>query len=93
MSPGLARSNAVPIAVRRSGMPRTSSPRWRPAISAPRTISSTIAAAFERARLGAVVLLAGKGHEPTILYADRAMPWDEAAVAREALAQLGFGGG
>jgi UDP-N-acetylmuramoyl-L-alanyl-D-glutamate--2,6-diaminopimelate ligase len=49
-----------------------------------------IAAALERARPGDVVLLAGKGHEPTILYADHALPWDEAAVAREALAGLGW---
>ena len=40
-----------------------------------------IAEAFERARPGDIVLLAGKGHERTILYADRAEPWDEAAAA------------
>ena len=45
-----------------------------------------IAAAFALARPGDVVLLAGKGHETTILYADHAIPWDEAAVARELLA-------
>ncbi len=49
-----------------------------------------IAAAFERARPGDLVLLAGKGHEPTILYADRALPWDEATVARETLAAMGY---
>ncbi|HEX5826008.1 MAG TPA: UDP-N-acetylmuramoyl-L-alanyl-D-glutamate--2,6-diaminopimelate ligase [Candidatus Limnocylindrales bacterium] len=49
-----------------------------------------IAAAFERARPGDLVLLAGKGHEPTILYADHALPWDEAAVARETLSAMGF---
>lgn len=49
-----------------------------------------IRAAFERARPGDLVLLAGKGHEPTILYADRALPWDEAGVARAILAELGF---
>jgi UDP-N-acetylmuramoyl-L-alanyl-D-glutamate--2,6-diaminopimelate ligase len=49
-----------------------------------------IAAAFERARPGDVVLLAGKGHEPTILYASGAIPWDEAAIARETLAAMGF---
>ena len=47
-----------------------------------RTARAAIEAAFERARPGDVVLLAGKGHEPTILYADHALPWDEAAVAR-----------
>jgi UDP-N-acetylmuramoyl-L-alanyl-D-glutamate--2,6-diaminopimelate ligase len=52
-----------------------------------------IRAAFERARPGDVVLLAGKGHEPTILYADGPVPWDEAGVARELLADLGFDGG
>jgi UDP-N-acetylmuramoyl-L-alanyl-D-glutamate--2,6-diaminopimelate ligase len=51
-----------------------------------------IAAAFERARRGDIVLLAGKGHEPTILYADHAIPWDEASVARETLAAMGFDG-
>ena len=52
-----------------------------------------VEAAFERARTGDVVLLAGKGHEPTILYADHAIPWDEARVAREVLASMGFGEG
>jgi UDP-N-acetylmuramoyl-L-alanyl-D-glutamate--2,6-diaminopimelate ligase len=51
-----------------------------------------IAVALTSARPGDLVLLAGKGHEPTILYADGAIPWDEAAVARETLAALGFGG-
>ena len=51
-----------------------------------------IAAAFARARRGDLVLLAGKGHEPTILYADHAIPWDEASVARELLAAMDFAG-
>ncbi len=50
-----------------------------------------IAAAFERAAPGDVVLLAGKGHEASILYADGPIPWDEAAEARLALAALGYG--
>jgi len=53
---------------------------------------AAIRAAFERARPGDVVLLAGKGHERTIEYADHDEPWDEAAEARTALAQLGFEG-
>ena len=53
---------------------------------------AAIEAAFERARPGDVVLLAGKGHEPTILYADHALPWDEAAVARGTLAAMGWAG-
>jgi len=52
-----------------------------------------IATAFSRARPGDMVLLAGKGHEPTILYADHALPWDEARVARDTLAAMGFTGG
>jgi UDP-N-acetylmuramoyl-L-alanyl-D-glutamate--2,6-diaminopimelate ligase len=51
---------------------------------------AAIAAAFEQARPGDIVLLAGKGHEPTILYADHALPWDEATVARELLATMGW---
>jgi UDP-N-acetylmuramoyl-L-alanyl-D-glutamate--2,6-diaminopimelate ligase len=51
-----------------------------------------IAAAFQGARPGDLVLLAGKGHERTILYAEHAIPWDEAAVARELLGMMGFGG-
>ena len=52
-----------------------------------------VTTAFERARPGDIVLLAGKGHEPTILYADHAIPWDEATVAREALAAMGWSAG
>jgi UDP-N-acetylmuramoyl-L-alanyl-D-glutamate--2,6-diaminopimelate ligase len=51
-----------------------------------------IAAAFERARPGDVVLLAGKGHEASILYADGPIDWDEAAEARLALAAAGYQG-
>ena len=53
---------------------------------------AAIAAAFERARPGDVVLLAGKGHEPTILYASGDIPWDEAGAARETLAAMGYAG-
>lgn len=55
-----------------------------------------IEAAFERARPGDVVLLAGKGHEQTIIMADGPMPWDERSEALRALGQLGYrseGGG
>jgi UDP-N-acetylmuramoyl-L-alanyl-D-glutamate--2,6-diaminopimelate ligase len=51
-----------------------------------------ITAAFERATTGDVVLLAGKGHEASILYSGGSIRWDEAAVAREALAALGYRG-
>jgi len=52
-----------------------------------------IARAFDLARPGDLVLLLGKGHENSIIYADRTMPWDEMAAARAALARLGFGDG
>ena len=51
-----------------------------------------IRAAFERARPGDLVLLLGKGHEGCIFYADYALPWDEAGVAREVLREMGYGG-
>ncbi len=53
---------------------------------------AAIETALGRARRGDIVLLAGKGHEQTILYADGAVPWDEAAVARELLAAMGHQG-
>lgn len=53
---------------------------------------AAIATAFGQARPGDVVLLAGKGHEQTILYAAGAIPWDEAAVARQTLAAMGYAG-
>jgi UDP-N-acetylmuramoyl-L-alanyl-D-glutamate--2,6-diaminopimelate ligase len=51
---------------------------------------AAIEAAFERARPGDVVLLAGKGHEQSILYADGPLPWNERAVAEAVLAEMGF---
>ena len=51
---------------------------------------AAIAAAFERGRRGDVILLAGKGHERSIIYADGPKPWDERAVALEELAALGY---
>jgi len=50
-----------------------------------------IEAAIERARPGDVVLLAGKGHERTILMPDGPIPWDERSVALGALAGAGYG--
>jgi UDP-N-acetylmuramoyl-L-alanyl-D-glutamate--2,6-diaminopimelate ligase len=53
--------------------------------------TAAIRRALELAAPGDVVLLAGKGHEPTLATADGPVPWDEAAVARRALADLGYG--
>ncbi len=44
---------------------------------------AAIARALELAQPGDLVLLAGKGHESTIEYADGPRPWDDRAVARE----------
>lgn len=52
---------------------------------------AAIAAAFDAARPGDIVLLAGKGHERSIIEADGERPWDERAVAEEILASMGFG--
>jgi UDP-N-acetylmuramoyl-L-alanyl-D-glutamate--2,6-diaminopimelate ligase len=47
--------------------------------------------ALRAARPGDVVVLAGKGHENTILMANgAAIPWDERAEAEAALRELGF---
>lgn len=52
---------------------------------------AAIGAAFERARPGDTVLLAGKGHERSIIGPDGPKPWNERAEAESALRQLGFG--
>jgi UDP-N-acetylmuramoyl-L-alanyl-D-glutamate--2,6-diaminopimelate ligase len=52
---------------------------------------AAIAAAFERARPGDIVLLAGKGHEHSIIGPDGPSPWDERSAALAALAELGYG--
>jgi UDP-N-acetylmuramoyl-L-alanyl-D-glutamate--2,6-diaminopimelate ligase len=44
------------------------------------------------AREGDAVLLAGKGHERSIVYGTEQRPWDEAGAAREALADAGWSG-
>jgi UDP-N-acetylmuramoyl-L-alanyl-D-glutamate--2,6-diaminopimelate ligase len=50
-----------------------------------------IAAAFEAARPGDIVLLAGKGHEQSIIGPDGEQPWDERTVAEELLQALRAG--
>jgi len=44
--------------------------------------------AFSSARKGDLVLLLGKGHENSIIYSDRVMPFDEIAEAERALAEM-----
>ncbi len=52
---------------------------------------AAIAAAFERARAGDIVLLAGKGHEHSIIGSGGPLAYDERATALAALADLGYG--
>ena len=51
---------------------------------------TAIATAFEAARPGDIVLLAGKGHEQSIIGSHGEEPWDERTTARELLAELGY---
>ena len=51
-----------------------------------------IGEALGLARPGDTVLLAGKGHEASIIMAEETISWNEAAVAREILSEMGFGG-
>ena len=44
--------------------------------------------ALSLARKGDVVLLLGKGHENSIIYADHVMPFDEIAEAEKALEEM-----
>ena len=53
---------------------------------------AAIGAAIERAKPGDVVLLAGKGHERSIIGPEGPMPWDERAAALAALADRGYEG-
>ena len=53
--------------------------------------ATAIATALAAARPNDLVLLLGKGHEGSIIYADRSIPWDEAAEAQRALHALGYG--
>ncbi|MBI4486704.1 MAG: UDP-N-acetylmuramoyl-L-alanyl-D-glutamate--2,6-diaminopimelate ligase, partial [Acidobacteria bacterium] len=48
---------------------------------------AAIAKAIEVARPGDLVLVAGKGHEKYQVIGDRTLPFDDVAVAREALAR------
>jgi len=53
---------------------------------------AAIAHAIGLAHAGDVILLAGKGHEKTIIYGTEGRWWDEKEVARRALRDAGYGG-
>ena len=46
--------------------------------------------AFKMAKKGDIVLLLGKGHENSIIYKDKTIPYDEIAEAKKALSEMGF---
>jgi len=49
-----------------------------------------IGMAFDEARAGDLVLLAGKGHEDYQVLAEKTLPWDDRGVAEEQLRRRGF---
>ncbi|MDR0377346.1 MAG: UDP-N-acetylmuramoyl-L-alanyl-D-glutamate--2,6-diaminopimelate ligase [Spirochaetaceae bacterium] len=51
---------------------------------------AAIRQAFSLARPGDLVLLLGKGHENSIIYADKTAAYDELAEAGQALAEMGY---
>lgn len=51
---------------------------------------AAIRRALSLARPGDAVLLAGKGHEQTMITAEGALPWSDRAAADEALRKLGY---
>ncbi len=55
--------------------------------------AEAIAKAIELARPGDLVLIAGKGHEKYQVIGDRALPFDDVEVARQALARRGTNSG
>lgn len=54
--------------------------------------TQAIAAAFKHAQAGDTVLLAGKGHEQSIIMGREKLPWDDRRVAREQLKKQGWQG-
>ena len=45
---------------------------------------------LKRAAPGDTVILAGKGHERSMIYGDEQVPWDEAGIAGEVLTSMGY---
>lgn len=52
--------------------------------------AAAVREAIRRAQAGDTVLLAGKGHEGSIIVREEKVPWDEAEAARSALREIGF---
>ena len=69
------------------GIPPGSRPRRRTEVLAVVDRAEAIERAVAMAGAGDLVLVAGKGHEKYQQIGDRVLPFDDAAVAREALAR------
>jgi len=78
----LAIINDALVGLQKSGAKYTTEPDRRKAI----------VLAIAQVAPGDIVLLAGKGHEKTQTTRDGVIPFDDAEVAREVLASLGYGG-
>ncbi len=101
---GQAAGEGSDFVVATSDNPRTEDPlailaEIEPALKATKTPyviepdrAAAIHAALAAAAPGDVVLLAGKGHEKEQILADLTIPFDDAEVARTALAQVEYGG-
>jgi UDP-N-acetylmuramoyl-L-alanyl-D-glutamate--2,6-diaminopimelate ligase len=71
--------------IQRGLVPATRRPPGAPPILAIPDRGEAIRKAIDLARPGDLVLIAGKGHEKYQVIGDRALPFDDVAVAREAL--------
>jgi UDP-N-acetylmuramoyl-L-alanyl-D-glutamate--2,6-diaminopimelate ligase len=72
------------------GVDRASSRPSRPGTRAPEVLAivdrrDAVTKAIDLARTGDLVIVAGKGHETTQVIGDRALPFDDVAVSRDAL--------
>jgi UDP-N-acetylmuramoyl-L-alanyl-D-glutamate--2,6-diaminopimelate ligase len=78
-----------PLAIINDALPGLQRTRTRYALEPDRR--KAIALAIKEAGTGDIVLLAGKGHEKQQITRQSAAPFDDVAVAREALQQAGYG--
>jgi UDP-N-acetylmuramoyl-L-alanyl-D-glutamate--2,6-diaminopimelate ligase len=81
--------NEDPLAIMNDALPGLQRTGVRYSLEPDR--GKAIVLALNEARPGDIVLLAGKGHEQQQIGREGAVPFNDAAVAREVLAQLGYG--